>query len=211
MIREKNSEAMLKAIQFPVPNAQSDRRQRALTFHARKGAAVGMALIALAWAAAVAAIIPVGLALRGDFKFDRPEQPAKGEITRVGADSMPSLRLDSATALVLIYSSKCSQCKANTDNWLRLAAEMRARRNDVPVYVVSTPADSTGRPDLPASLRAAFHEYRLSVGDVPTDFRSRFIPATVVLRRGRVDLIAYGVIGPRRRSRIVAAFDGAVR
>lgn len=130
---------------------------------------------------------------------------------RFVGDTTAQLRLDSLTAVVLVHGSTCSQCKANTDNWLRLAVAMRARHPSVPIVVVSSPPRPGGGPDVSPSLAPALTEYRFVSGDVPSSLSSRFLPATVVIRRGRVDLVAYGVVGGRRRGRIVAAFDEGAR
>lgn len=173
-------------------------------------ALISRLLIGAAWAAAATAAVPVVHTLRGDFNADRPPARASGIVRRLDAATPGEpVRLDSATALVLIYSPTCSACTANTDNWVRLGAEVRAEHPGMPIIVIAAPRDSLGRPLLPTVLRSAFSEYAFTAGSVESGLGVRIVPATVALRRGRIGAVMYGVIGPRRRAKVVAAFGGA--
>lgn len=166
-------------------------------------------LIGSAWVVAASATMPVISTLRGNFHAEVPKARASGALRPLdGHGNAVTLGLDSSTALVLIYSPTCSACIANTDNWLRLGGELRAAHPDIPILLVAAPKDSLSRPLLPVELRSAFKEYSFDSGGVESALGVRILPATVVLRGGRIGTVVYGVVGPRRRARIVRAFAG---
>ena len=176
------------------------------------GRFVPRALVGLAWLGVFVAARPAVEAVQGNFRIEAPAKIAKGELALVGAAGAGSkVRLDTATALVLAYSAQCSTCKANTDNWLRLVADLRASHPGVPIFVVTAPQDREDRAQLPESLRGVVQEYRFVAGDVATSFDTRMTPATIVLRHGHVEKVVYGYVGPRRRPRLLASFTGAAQ
>lgn len=160
-------------------------------------------LVGAAWLAAVAALVPVAKAHRGDFRIDAPGLSARGVLTPLVATAAP-IHLDTATLVVLVYSATCPACQANTDNWLRLRADLRERRPGLPVVVIPAPQDSIARPELPVALRAAFPEFRLASATV-RDLGVTVLPATVLIERGRVVSITNGIVGPQRRQRFASS------
>jgi len=159
-------------------------------------------VVGAAWLAAAASLVPVANALRGEFRIDAPAIAARGLLTPLAANSQ-SIRLDTATLVVLVYSATCPACQANTDNWLRLRATLREQNPGLPVIVIPAPQDSIVRPELPEALRNAFPEYRLTSGTV-RDLGVDVLPSTVLVERGRVVSITNGIVGPHRRDRFAA-------
>ena len=166
--------------------------------------------IGLAWTGVVASSVPVVHALRGEFRTESPAARAAGIVVPLDSVARPgAIRLDTATALIFVYSATGTAWLANTVNWLSLQADMRARHPAVSVFAVSSPQDSAWRPGLPASLGQVLAEYRTTSGDVQKNFGVSLLPATIVLQKGRVMRITYGIVGPRRRARLVALFPRA--
>jgi hypothetical protein len=161
-------------------------------------------VVGLAWIGVAASSIPVVKAIRGDFRTEVPDRRATGLLMAMDyANSPPTIQLDSATAVIFVYSAKCAACEANTDNWLRLRAALREHVPRVPVIAVPAPQDRIGRPEVPSSLHDALPEYRLKSGTVRLSLGVDILPATVVVSQGRVRSVSYGIVGPRRRARLV--------
>lgn len=174
--------------------------------------ALRTALVGASWLAAVGAAAPVVSALRGDFRIDVPERRLRGRLLPVSADrGQAALALDTTSALVLVYSATCTACQGNTDNWLRLTADLRAQHPDTPIILVRARPDTAAALQIPSALRVALPEYRLDSGTVESVLGAERVPATLVVTGGRVTRMIYGTVGPRRQGRIQHAFPAGAQ
>ncbi len=157
-----------------------------------------------AWVMAGLACIPVIEAIRGDFSERDVGYVARGRVTPSDANTLAPLELDTATAVIFVYHPDCSSCKANTDNWMRLAGVVERDHPRTPVVLLMSREDSTGAKSFPAALSERLSSYRLGRDLVDSVLKITAVPATVVVREGRVVYKAYGVIRPRRQSRAMS-------
>jgi|GEM_PF-2622500 len=161
--------------------------------------------VLLCWSTTLLVAPSLWRSVRGTFEWDAAVRRASATLIpkeRAGQ----AVRLDTATALVLVYSAKCTACQSNTDNWVRLVTDLRAKNPAVPVYLVAAPPDSRLRTSISPWLSSALHEYLLPNAVVDSALGVGTLPSTVVLRRGLVLHRVSGVIGPKRRERILESF-----
>jgi hypothetical protein len=179
-----------------VPPAPQTQRRRWVHQVAR---GIATALLVSLWLGALASVRPVWRAFRGDFRIERPGTALEGTLAR--RDGSGGIDIDTLTALVLVYHGDCSACRASTDNWVRLASQLKTRYPAVPALIVLS--RTTGTEPLPRALGAAFDELQVVRDSVEHALKAPFVPATLVIRRGRLEAIASGSIGPRRRKRLL--------
>lgn len=163
------------------------------------------AFVVLCWSTVLLALPRLYEGVRATFDTDTTPFPAKAVLVpKTGSGQ--AVRLDTLSGLVLVYNAQCTACTSNTDNWVRLVADLRVRAPNVPIYLVAAPHDSMGRTSISPWLSGVFPEYLLPSAVVDSALGVTLLPATVVVERGSVVRRATGILGPKRREAILLAF-----
>ena len=155
--------------------------------------------VALCWASGLLVVPKLWEAARATFETDTTPFEATKELLTPKSGVGPTVRLDTLSGIVLVYSAQCTACKSNTDNWVRLVAETRQRAPGTPIYLVAAPPDSLARTSVSPWLASVFTEYLLPGTVVDSALGVSFLPSTVILRHGTVVRRVNGILGPRRR------------
>lgn len=78
----------------------------------------------------------------------------------------------------------------------------------IPIIVIAAPADQLGRTSIVNDIAPLLPEYRLVRSVVDSAIGVAILPATVLVRNGKVVDRRYGIIGPKRRARLLAHLAG---
>lgn len=125
-------------------------------------------------------------------------------LTERRAGRRDTVTLDaSRPALWLVYSSSCGVCGYNMARWLDLIRELREAGSDADVYAI----DVDGRDSLGAFWPPVRGVRRLTPLDTKAFVSSTGVhatPASVVVRADGVEPMLPGLLGPHRRSYLLA-------
>lgn len=160
--------------------------------------------VALCWSTVLLALPKLYEGVRATFDTDTRPFPAKAVLVPKAGGGQ-AVRLDTLSGLVLVYNAQCTACQSNTDNWVRLVADLRVHSPNMPIYLVAAPHDSMGRTSISPWLSNVFPEYLLPSTVVDSALGVTLLPATVVVKRGRVVRRMTGILGPRRREAVLLA------
>lgn len=182
---------------------------------------LGKALLTL-WFVAAASTIAYELATGGQYFWDivrtvegrtgaisaSPATDIDNEALKVvalsAAGGLDTVDLAAKSALVLVFDTKCGACKENMPRWIDLILDLRQRNLGVPVYALSLDSGTVEplRYWEPLS-RVVTVVKPLRDLDVQKFLGNYRVPATAVVRDGRVAVVHVGTIGKRRRSFIL--------
>ena len=143
---------------------------------------------------------------RGAYQAIRPEQTNELPpfLSSMRANDGSVVPIDTDTVL-LLYSTTCSACSSNMTNWMTLVADVHRRAPAVLVAAVrlesmQKQADYWGAVSTPESVRLLS---ALDVGALERQIGTRLVPATIIVRHGRVVETEIGVLGPERQASVL--------
>ena len=152
------------------------------------------------------------LSARDGRAFERTLDSAVGDI-RVEGDSVAAetagRRLSRSPSIVFVYHTGCSVCSRTMASWAHLARQARGAQPDAGVYALSIESLDKQR-DYWAPLSAA--DVRLlqlaDTANLASKLGTTTVPATLVVRNGRIISVTRGIVGPRTQARILRLLAG---
>lgn len=157
---------------------------------------------------------PVGALLRAreGRAFERTPNSVASALRVVadtGSGSPAVSRLVQSPSIVFVYHSGCSACARTMAAWAHLARQARSEHPEIGVFALSVEPFALQRSYWGplSAIGVRLLQLTDTVG-LESAAGTRTVPATLVLRDGRVVSVHRGIVGPRGQARILRLLAG---